>query len=97
MLMDNYPTIKKAIIELAYDNGVVNRLETEEEVLKRLDILVRCYEDSELEKWENILSSLEEEVFIDYVVNGMLPAVNLDWVLSSEDMENFLDAIAEAL
>lgn len=63
MLISKYPGLKKAALEIAYDNGMINRLETEESFLKSLDYTLGAegvyHED--LQTWSNWLETLSEE------------------------------------
>lgn len=56
-----YPGIKKAALEIAYDNGAVNRGCTEEAVLKRLDDFLTNNEEIDLKAIDEWLEGLEPE------------------------------------
>jgi len=61
MIIDLYPTIKKATIEIAYDNGAVHRGRTEQDVLNAVEPVLRCRTITELEAAEVELAGLTFE------------------------------------
>jgi hypothetical protein len=60
MRIKNYPTITKALLIMAYDNGVVNRSRTEKEVLEKADNEIADQTDKQLSKFENELAQYSE-------------------------------------
>lgn len=95
MLIDSYQTLRKAVLELVYDNGVINRGESEEDTLKRLELVVKCYSDEDLEECEYFLHHIPDEQFIpaimgtcnDFAIVNSFPAI----------LDSFLWEIFEAL
>lgn len=61
MLIDLYPTIKKATIEIAYDNGAVHRGRTEQDVLNSVEPVLRSKLAHQLEAAERELAGLSPD------------------------------------
>lgn len=60
-----YTTLIEAAKLMAYDNGVINRLETEEDVVGHMiDNVKLVYNEGELEAAENFLAHLSKEDLI---------------------------------
>lgn len=57
-----YPALRKAIVEIAYDNGCVNRFSTEDEVVQNAcDALVVEYTLDQLKEVNDHLATLTDE------------------------------------
>lgn len=63
-----YPTIEKAIVEMAYDNGCISRFQTEDHLKRRvMESLSKEYTTEELDMVEDHLKDLSEEDFDDLI------------------------------
>lgn len=78
---ESHPLIKNAVVEMAYDNGLINRLESEQALLKRMDGLLQdedtLSEDTlyELESTLGKLTADEQRRLVtdsDEFVNSMI-------------------------
>lgn len=70
----NYPLIKSAIIEMAYDAGVINRTEAEEDVLTRMEELIQDedgFDDDVLYQLEATLAELNSDDFHELVTGEL--------------------------
>lgn len=60
--MESFPGIKKAALLIAYDNGMINRFNSEEQFLESRDVIIGAdgvyYED--LQKIDEFLQGLEQ-------------------------------------
>ncbi len=66
-LYEQFPIIKKAIIELAYDNGCVNRLQSEARMLKSVYALIAKEDELLLKLYADEMARLSEEDFVEYL------------------------------
>ena len=62
-LIDYYPSIKEAALNIAYENGVVNRTTTETEVLENLDEIIDSHNNEDLNTIDRWLCGLDEVDF----------------------------------
>lgn len=61
---ENIEHIRKAVLEIAYGNGLINRYNRESTVLNRVYVSLReCFDDSVLLRVNSHLSALSEEDF----------------------------------
>jgi hypothetical protein len=89
--VEKYPTIKKAILEMAYDNGCVNRYATEYQAIKSVAAVVQAEGELVLQSHEKELSALSDADFMDLLIGEH------ESVIVSPYLENFLCNIFEAL
>lgn len=60
MIIAQYPALRRVALEIAYDNGMINRLQTEDQWLASLDGVLECdgcYAE-DLEAWSSYLDTL---------------------------------------
>ena len=95
MELDTYPLLRAAILEMAYDNGVINRTETEEDFLARMDELIfedEGFPEDTLYEVESTLEKLSVDDRQEFVIG------EVDTVLeSNEGMEDELDHASSVL
>lgn len=61
-------TFQQAVIEMAYDNGVINRLETEESVVKRVMASVKTtFSAEEIERADVELTAMSKADFDEFL------------------------------
>jgi hypothetical protein len=61
-------TFQQAVIEMAYDNGVINRLETEESVVKRVMASVKTtFSTEEIERADIELTAMSKADFDEFL------------------------------
>jgi hypothetical protein len=64
--MDDYPFIKTAALEIAYDNGMVYRTMPEDQVLRDMEILMhRDFTQEQLAAIDADLASLTSQQLVD--------------------------------
>jgi hypothetical protein len=65
MILDTLPTVRAAVLKIAYDNGCINREKSETELLHdcELSLLFGICDRPMLERVESFLSSLTPEEF----------------------------------
>lgn len=65
------PNLSKAIVDVLYDNGVVNYSTTEATELQRsAEVVIKNFSDFEITQAELFLSSLTTEEFEDFVIGS---------------------------
>jgi hypothetical protein len=73
--MNPFTFLRNAVILLAYDNGCVNRFETEESVVsKAMDALYAHWTIQELDKADQELAAFTPEQFEDVIVGEHDPS-----------------------
>lgn len=65
MKVDAYPQLKKAAREIAYDNGMINRTQTEEAYLASLDPVLEAYASYDLVHWDIWLGRLTPDQLVE--------------------------------
>ncbi len=89
-IYDNYPTIKKAVIELAYDNGAIHRDRTEQRCLNEMEAhLLEMASIEPLQPYETELAALPEEQFIELLTGES------ETVMVTASLHMFINAIFE--
>ncbi len=86
MICDAYPAIKKAVVMILYDNGMVNRVEPEEESLATWDKSIEGrFTQDQLEACEAELAALTAEELEDVCCGEQYktPSETLDSLLNS--------------
>ena len=62
--IDAYPKLRHAVVEIAYDNGCVNRIHTEQEVVENaFDALAARFDHGELQRVNSFLAALPTDSF----------------------------------
>ena len=65
------PCLSKAIVEMLYDNGMVNRFHTEiEQVTKAAKTVTDNFTQFEIDQAEGFLSTLADDELVDFVVGA---------------------------
>lgn len=59
--IETYPGLKRAALEIAYDNGMINRFEPKAEYLSSLDQVLADYFPADLETWSKWLNDRSDE------------------------------------
>jgi hypothetical protein len=99
-ILDSFPTIKKAVLLMAYDNGCINRASPEEKVLKDADLslLFAGVNRSGLEQVEIDLAQLTEEELQTFCAGDQDEAETI-WRAKGMllDTRRLLDHLFEAL
>lgn len=60
MFIDNYPGLKRVALEIAYDNGMININEPENEFLESLEWLA-VFNNASLTRWSDFIEGLSQE------------------------------------
>jgi len=96
MILDHYPAMRNAILLIAYDNGCINRTQTEDELLKRCDssLLFARINRDDLVRIEADLAKLNE-ADLETVCNGDERKAN--WVDVLPMTRKLLDHFFEAM
>lgn len=69
--MSAFPLIEQAILEIAYDNGAINRHMAEERLLSNVMLLlIEQYPEQRLVETEQVLGTLSEDEFVDLMVGA---------------------------
>jgi len=69
--MNQYPTLRKAAEEIAYDNGMVNRFAKESDVLDGMvAAAVAAFKPEELAQVEAQLAAMTEEALVEFCTGG---------------------------
>jgi hypothetical protein len=64
--MNEYPFIRSAALEIAYDNGMVNRFMAEDQVLRDMEILMRRdFTPEQIAAIENDLANLTDQQLVE--------------------------------
>lgn len=88
----NYPTIEKAVVEMAYDNGCIHRNQTEEKLKARvMGYILGKFTKEVLDMVEDHLKDLNEEDFTE------LTCGETDKIVVHEDVREVLNEVFEAL
>lgn len=71
-LIDQYPGLRRAALEIAYDNGMVNRTTTEEKWLTSLDPIVGAtgVDHADLQAMSEFIDTLTEEELNELCCGG---------------------------
>lgn len=90
--INSYPGLKKAALEIAYDNSIIDRYQSEEEFLKQVDYIIAAdgVYHSDLEMWSEWFDSLSEEDLMDVCCGESL---EMERVLSAAPKNALLDAL----
>lgn len=89
-----YPGIARAALEIAYDNGNINRESTEQDELDELERLLKTWEKNNLQVMDAWLSALSEEDMAT-VTAGEDTAMNELLKLAPEGTDDLLGEIFE--
>ena len=61
-MLEKYENVKKAFLLVAYDNGIINRFESEDEFIKNSEQeIISGYYDEDLNKFDKFLATLNEQ------------------------------------
>lgn len=79
MDLNNYPKIKEAALAIAHDNGCISRVQTEQDVIERVEnILSTIFTSEQLQQVEAHLASLTNEQFVDVAIGENATAESED-------------------
>lgn len=83
--------IKKAVLELAYDNGMINREEPEERFLRYVEEKLNKINPDLQKVWSTFLLEMSEQDFLDFVCGDWDPEK-----YSPEGLDRFLNDVFES-
>lgn len=94
--LDNYPGLKKAALEIAYDNGMINRNCTEEQYTRSTDPIIGAESvyDEDLKIWSDWIDNLNDE---DLSTLCCGESCEMEEIISKAPKAEFLDGLLNDL